>query len=63
MDNDGDSAPVDLLPVALNHLHSAVELLDGAGAPAHIAAHVDLARHQLQDFIAATVRDTERGSE
>ena len=36
---------------ALNHLRSALELLDHAQAPPHIAAHVDLAVHQLTDFI------------
>jgi hypothetical protein len=33
---------------ALEHLRSAIALLDSSNAPAHIAAHVDLAVHQLQ---------------
>lgn len=36
---------------ALNQLRSAIYLLDLSNAPAHIAAHVDLAAHQLQQFI------------
>jgi len=36
---------------ALNFLRSAVDLLDSAEAPAHIAAHVDLAMCQLEDAI------------
>jgi hypothetical protein len=36
---------------ALKQLQSAIELLDRASAPGHIAAHVDLAIHQLQDVI------------
>lgn len=36
---------------ALKQLQSAIDLLDRSDAPAHIAAHVDLAAHQLQDVI------------
>ena len=36
---------------ALNHLRKALELLDQAQAPPHIAAHVDLAVHQLTEFV------------
>ena len=32
---------------ALKHLQQAIELLDNAGAPPNIAAHLDLAAHQL----------------
>ena len=32
---------------ALHHLQSALDLLDRAGAPGQIGAHVDLAIHQL----------------
>jgi hypothetical protein len=35
----------------LHQLQSAIEILDGLDAPGHIAAHVDLAIHQLQDVI------------
>lgn len=41
------------LSVALEHLRIAIEQLDQACAPAHIAAHVDLALNQLQIFIGA----------
>jgi hypothetical protein len=40
---------------ALKQLQSAIELLDRANAPGHIAAHVDLAMHQLQDLIDSEV--------
>ena len=36
---------------ALNQLRSAIALLDQSRAPAHIAAHVDLATHQLEELI------------
>lgn len=36
---------------ALNHLRHALELLDQLEAPPHIAAHVDLAVHQLTGFV------------
>lgn len=36
-----------LLSLALKQLQIAIDLLDLADAPAHIAAHVDLATHQL----------------
>lgn len=38
---------------ALKHIECAIELLDGAEAPVHIAAHLDLALHQLGDVIAS----------
>lgn len=37
--------------VALQKLKSAIEILDRWNAPTHIAAHVDLAVHQLQDTL------------
>jgi TPR repeat protein len=37
-----------MLVDAFNHLQSAIELLDQAAAPGNIAAHLDLAMHQLQ---------------
>lgn len=39
---------------ALDHLRAAIALLDAADAPPHIAAHVDLALHQLQLTMAST---------
>jgi hypothetical protein len=35
----------------LNHLHSAIDLLDQADAPEQIAAHADLAMHQLREWL------------
>jgi hypothetical protein len=35
------------LEAALAYFQSGLALLDGAGAPAHIGAHVDLAIHEL----------------
>jgi hypothetical protein len=40
-----------MLTDAANHLQAAMDLLDGAGAPGHIAAHVDLALHQLGELL------------
>ena len=40
-----------MLSEALEQLQSAIELLDIAHAPAHSAAHVDLAVHQLVSVI------------
>ena len=37
-----------MLGKALAQLRSAIELLDRASAPGHIAAHIDLAVHQLE---------------
>lgn len=37
---------------ALKELKRAIELLDRASAPTQIAAHVDLAVHQLRDLIS-----------
>ena len=36
------------LLLALEHLNTALQLLDQIGAPPHIGAHVDLAIHQLE---------------
>jgi hypothetical protein len=36
---------------ALLRLQSGIELLDQANAPGHIAAHVDLAMHQLRQVM------------
>ena len=43
----------EMLVDALAHLRSAIDLLDRADAPAQIAAHADLAAHQLGDVIAS----------
>jgi hypothetical protein len=36
---------------AMEHFQAAIDLLDRANAPGHIAAHLDLAMHKLQDVI------------
>jgi len=41
-----------ILLEAFNHLQSALELLDRAGAPGHIAANVDLSVNQLLGELA-----------
>lgn len=41
----------ELLSRALDHLESAIELLDDAHAPSQIAAYVDLAAHQLRETV------------
>lgn len=43
---------------ALGHLQQAIELLDNAGAPPNIAAHLDLAVHQLAVVIQSEGPDT-----
>ena len=45
----------DMLRDALNLLQTALGLLDRAGAPAQIGAHVDLAAHQLAEALAGRV--------
>lgn len=40
-----------VLVQALNHLEAAILLLDEGEAPAQLAAHVDLACHQLRGAI------------
>lgn len=64
--SDNDNSKQRLLASALFHLQSAIELLDLAGAPGQIAAHVDLAANQLEDLMpvklsAALTRMTENG--
>lgn len=46
----------DLLKAALEHLRKAIDLLDQAEASGQIAAHVDLATHQLAGEIDALQR-------
>jgi hypothetical protein len=41
----------DVMASAAGHLQAALQLLDFAEAPAQIAAHIDLALHQLQSEI------------
>lgn len=42
-----NAVPQTMMKSALQHLQAAIELLDQAEAPGQIAAHVDLAMHQL----------------
>lgn len=42
-----------MLETALQHLQSGLDLLDGASAPGHIGAHVDLALHELDRVVSA----------
>ncbi len=53
VESDHRSARAQLYAEALQLLLSAIDMLDRASAPGHIAAHVDLAVHQLQDVIDA----------
>lgn len=48
---ESDRVAVAHWATALEHLQLAIRLLDESNAPAHIAAHVDLAVHQLQEAI------------
>lgn len=51
---------------ALQLLRSAIEVLDREAAPGHIAAHVDLAAHELEQAISAlghSSRKPESGGE
>jgi len=48
------ATPQEQLGRALDHLRSAIALLDEADAPPQIAAHIDLALHQLQLTVAST---------
>lgn len=42
---------------ALAHLQAALDLLDRAGAPAQIGAHIDLARHELASHAEVSGKD------
>lgn len=55
MQNWNVSTDAKLLRIALAHLRSAIDILDATGAPAHLAAHVDLARHQLEEAVRERV--------
>ena len=47
----GEAEDIDALWEAQALIASAIALLDKAGAPPHIAAHLDLAHHQLASLI------------
>jgi hypothetical protein len=42
--------PNDQLSLAMDHIQSAIGVLDSLDAPAQIAAYLDLAIHQIDDF-------------
>lgn len=47
-----------LLTDAVRHLEQAIALLDRAGVPGHIAAHVDLAVNQVVDLVPGARRSS-----
>jgi len=53
----------EMMTTALLHLRAAIDLLDRADAPGQIAAHVDLACHQLEDLVRGDSRVSSRGRE
>lgn len=51
MTTDDNAARQTMMRSALQHLQAAIELLDQADAPGQIAAHADLAVHQLANAL------------
>ena len=51
MTTDDKATRQTMMQSALHHLQAAIELLDQAEAPGQIAAHIDLAVHQLADTL------------
>jgi hypothetical protein len=51
MTTDDKATRQTMMQSALQHIQSAIELLDQAEAPGQIAAHLDLALHQLADTL------------
>jgi hypothetical protein len=51
LDTEHDSSREKLHLTALRQIQSSIRLLDQVNAPGHIAAHLDLAMHQLEDVI------------
>ena len=49
MTTDDKATRQTMMQSAFHHLQAAIELLDQAEAPGQIAAHIDLAVHQLAD--------------
>lgn len=47
--------------IALDKLQSAIGILDRSNAPIHIAAHIDLAAHQLQEAIRCSSESAQVG--
>ncbi len=51
--NDNQAPPKQQLLIdALDHLRQAIDLLDLAAAPGHIAAHIDLALNQVENELS-----------
>jgi len=53
----------EILASAVEHLRSALQLLDSVEAPANIGAHVDLALHQLHAELVDRVNPQSRSTE
>lgn len=51
MESEAALERIEALSDALSQIERAIALLDGVDAPAHIAAHLDLASHQLRNAI------------
>jgi hypothetical protein len=49
-----------MLADAFSHLQMAIELLDRADAPGNIAAHADLALHQLMEELGPPSAEIQR---
>lgn len=60
MTNSDNAARLELMKAALDHLRQGITLLDQADAPGQIAAHVDLAIHQLGDAIDLAINSSRR---
>lgn len=64
MTRDDQAVGQTMMTTALAQLQKAIELLDQAEAPGQIAAHVDLAVHQLAEALGIdlSTRQNSRGS-
>lgn len=60
MKDEGASGRAGGLSDVLEHLEAAIAILDRLGAPAHIAAHVDLAACQLKELVGAEIKNFPR---
>lgn len=62
MTGDVEAVQKGIMTTALEHLQQAISLLDQAEAPGQIAAHVDLAVHQLADALGVDLTATTNSS-
>jgi hypothetical protein len=58
MSENDKAARQTMMMSALDHLQQAIDLLDQAEAPGQIAAHADLAVHQLAEALGVDVTAT-----